>query len=115
VAASAAAGAVGRWAVLWLMWAVPPVPHRDGLAKDVGQQLGWPELLIGSLLVVPGVAWAAATTPGRLAAGVVAAGVLTTCWGRRVRRRLGGVTGDCLGAGCYAAQLAGLLAASARL
>ncbi|QEL18236.1 adenosylcobinamide-GDP ribazoletransferase [Limnoglobus roseus] len=114
LAVAIAAGTLGRWAALLLMSAIPPVTNRDGLAKDVGQRVGWPAVAVGLLLAVPGVVGFAVVDPIRCSAAVIAVGLMTALWGWYVRRRLGGVTGDCLGAGCYFAQLVVLLAATAR-
>jgi len=45
----------------------------------------------------------------------VAAALATLCLGRGLRQRLGGLTGDCLGASQQLAEIALLLAASAAL
>ncbi len=111
IATIAASGAVGRWAILLLMAASPPVANRESLAKDVGERIGWRELAVGTLLAVPGVAACGWAAPLRTGVGVVAAAVVTVVWAEYVRRRLGGVTGDCLGCGCYFGQCAFLLAA----
>jgi adenosylcobinamide-GDP ribazoletransferase len=113
VATVAASAAVGRWAIVLLMVAVAPVTNRESLAKDVGERVGWRELVGGSLTAVPGVVafgWAA---PLRTGVGWFAVGVATVVWAIYVRRRIGGVTGDCLGCGCYLGQCAFLLAATA--
>ena len=109
-----ASAALGRWAILLLMATVPPVPKRDSLAKDVGEQIGWREVAIGSLLALPGIAGYAMHDPQRLVIAIFAVVVITFVWGRYVRWRIGGVTGDCLGALCYAAQVTVLLVACAK-
>jgi adenosylcobinamide-GDP ribazoletransferase len=109
----AASAAVGRWTILLLMVCVPPVPHREGLSKDVGERIGGRELAVGTLLTVPGVAVFAWDHPTRTAAGVVVAVLLVLAWAHYVRRRIGGVTGDCLGFACYLGQCIFLLAATA--
>lgn len=113
VPAAVASAAAGRWAILLMMWRVPPVPHREGLSKDVGQQLGGRELLAGTLLAVPGVGWCLWLDPVRTAAGLAAVAGWAWLWAGWVDRRLGGVTGDCLGCGCYIGQCLVLLAVAA--
>lgn len=108
--AVAASGAVGRWAILLLMAASPPVPNRASLAKDVGERIGWREVAVGSLLALPVVAACGWAAPLRTGLGVLAVAVVTVVWAGYVRRRLGGVTGDCLGCGCYLGQCVFLLA-----
>jgi adenosylcobinamide-GDP ribazoletransferase len=113
VAAAATSGAVGRWAGVLLM-AVPPVPDREGLGRDVGARVGWPIWLAATLAAIPGAAWYMVVEPYRLTIGLGLAIAVVGVWGFYVRRRLGGTTGDCLGAGCYLGQLAVLLAAAGR-
>jgi adenosylcobinamide-GDP ribazoletransferase len=113
VATVAASAAVGRWAILLLMAVCPPVPNREGLAKDVGEQIGWRELAVGSLLVLPGAAVFGSVAPLRTGLGVAAVAASTLAWAGYVRRRIGGATGDCLGCGCYLGQCVFLLAATA--
>lgn len=112
IAAVAASATVGRWAVLVLMAAVPPAPGREGLGTVVGGRAGWTGVAAGTLTAAAGAGWYAAAEPGRFGLGMAAALVAVAGWGWYARRRLGGTTGDCLGAGCYLAQLAVLLAAA---
>jgi adenosylcobinamide-GDP ribazoletransferase len=113
VAAAACSAALGRWAILLLMAAVPPVPHRDGLGKDVVERAGFREIAIGLLFAAPFVASFAVWQPVRSLGGAAAAGLVVLGWGWYVKGRIGGVTGDCLGCGCYLAQCAVQLAAVA--
>lgn len=104
-AALVIAGALGRLAILAVMAVVPPVPARDGLAKDVGQVADW-------LTFARGAAWCAPVLIFALAydaAGLLLAALAISCfivWYRSyLLRRLGGVTGDCLGFAAYAAMI----------
>jgi adenosylcobinamide-GDP ribazoletransferase len=112
VPAVVASAAVGRWAILVLMRAVPPVPHREGLSKDVGERIGWAELVVGSLFTLVALAAFGWAKPLAAVLGVVAVVVVTLAWGWYARRRIGGVTGDVLGAACYLGQCVVLLAAT---
>jgi len=113
VTASTASAAIGRWCILLLMAAVPPVPRREGLAKDVGQRIGGRSVVLGALLTVPGIAWYAWLRPRGCGFAVAASLIVIAVWAWYVRRRLGGFTGDCLGAGCYAVQVVVILVAAA--
>jgi adenosylcobinamide-GDP ribazoletransferase len=113
VATIAASAAVGRWAILLLMATAPPVPNREGLAKDLGEQIRWREWMVGSLLAGLCLAVFAWTAWLRAGLGLLAVAALTFAWARYVRRRIGGVTGDCLGFACYLGQCVFLLAATA--
>lgn len=114
-AALIASASLGRVLILPAMVLLPPLTGRDSIAKDAGQGAGWPDVLVGVLVAAPGVAWYAWLAPLRLAATLVvlAVGMLAFLW--LVRRRLGGITGDCLGTLCYMGQVTVLLAACARI
>lgn len=114
VAATVASATLGRWVILLVMATLAPVPGRDGLARDVGQQLTAGEVLFGSLLTIPGAVVWAVTDPSRVLAAVVVLPLFAAAFVLYVRRRLGGVTGDCLGCACYVGQVLVLLAATAR-
>jgi adenosylcobinamide-GDP ribazoletransferase len=104
------AGAVGRLVILAVMSVVPPVPAREGLSKDVGQEADWGTFLRGALLVSPVLAIAVLYD----LVAVVLTGVLLVVfviWFRRyLLKRLGGVTGDCLGFSAYAGMVVATLA-----
>jgi adenosylcobinamide-GDP ribazoletransferase len=113
VAAVTASATLGRWAILPAMWALPPVADRESLSRDMGRQLGAKRLAQGTAMAVPGCAWLALLSPGRVAIGVAAVLVLTAWLVHYVGRRLGGMNGDSLGFLCYASQVVVLLAAGA--
>jgi adenosylcobinamide-GDP ribazoletransferase len=115
IATVAASAAIGRWGCMVMKAAVSPVPGREGLAKDsdLGERLSTGRLLWGSLLMVLAVTAFAWIEPVRAALGVAAAVVGVLCWAFYVRWRIGGLTGDSLGCGCYLAQCLFLLAAIA--
>ncbi len=97
----------GRWSAAPLLAALPPL--SDGLAKDIARNASIFPLLGASLLMA--MATAAAwwwEIPHWWQAGVVA---LITCavWGLYLQRRLGGQSGDLLGAGNQLVELAVLL------
>jgi adenosylcobinamide-GDP ribazoletransferase len=100
-----AAGGIARLITLITMAAVPPVPGRDGLSKDIGQEASLKTVLVGSLLIAPVFVFVARHDPlGAL--GITLAIAVFIVWLRRLLlRRLGGVTGDCLGFAAYAGQL----------
>jgi len=108
-----ASTAIGRWAILVLMVLVPPVPDREGLSKDVGERIRGIALVFGSLAALPFAAFAASYEPLRTGAAVAIVALLMLAWGRYVQSRIGGITGDALGCGCYIAQVAVLLVLAA--
>ncbi len=114
IAAVTASATLGRWAILPAMWALPPAADRESLSRDIGRQIGPKRLLLGTVMAIPGCAWLAFISPGRLAIGCAAIVVLIAGLVRYVGRRLGSMSGDCLGFLCYVSQVAVLLAAAAR-
>ncbi|MDR2327107.1 MAG: adenosylcobinamide-GDP ribazoletransferase [Acidovorax sp.] len=109
---------LSRFAPLLLMRSLPHV----GLAASsktlhvAGQQMGWPGLLTGALWCLPALALLTWLGTYTLVLGMVAAMAITT-WLllRWFHHRLGGMTGDCLGACQQLNELALLLAAAIHL
>jgi len=112
--ATLASATLGRWVILLVMKLLAPIPNRASLARELGERLTWKELLIGSLLTVPGVVLWALVSPYRIAVALAALLFFVLLFVAYLRRRLGGVTGDCLGCACYLAQIIVLFAASAK-
>lgn len=109
-----ASSAVGRWVIVLVMVRVPPVPRRESLSRDTGSQLNRWNLLAATLWTLPAAVWLAVQLPQHAALAVTL--LVPTIFGfmRWVDRRLGGITGDCLGCIGFVAQLLVLLAAAAR-
>ena len=96
------------------MWALPPVPERASISRDVGQPIGPGRLAWGSILAGLGCLPIARESLPRLGVALVAVLIVTAGLVIYVRRRIGGMTGDCLGFLCYAAQITVLLVSTAR-
>jgi adenosylcobinamide-GDP ribazoletransferase len=93
-----AATACGRAAVSWACRRGVPAARPDGLGALVAGTTGWPALALGTAFVA---ALAVSAVPGRAWQGpiaVVAALAVALLLLRHVVRRLGGITGDVLGA-----------------
>jgi adenosylcobinamide-GDP ribazoletransferase len=105
----ASALATGRLAVTWACRRGVPAARPGGMGALVAGTAGWPELVIGSA----GTAAASlAAVPGRLWQGPLAVAVgLGAGWlvQRHAEARLGGITGDVLGALVEVAQTVTLL------
>ena len=113
IAAVTASAALGRWAILPAMWALPPVADRESLSRDIGRQIGSKRLAAGDRDGSAGLRLARTHQP-RSAGDCVAAVVVLIAWlVRYVGRRLGGMNGDSLGFLCYASQVVVLLMAAA--
>jgi adenosylcobinamide-GDP ribazoletransferase len=115
VPAVVASASLGRWLMLPLMALLPPPADHSSLARDLGSRLGARGVLVGGVLTLPGIAALAIADPWRCAAGVLGCLVALLAAWRYFARRLGGATGDCLGALCYAGQLVVLLACAGRI
>src|SRR5262245_35097740 len=111
--AGAASGALGRWLALPVRALVPPVADRPGLARDLVTKLSTREVLLGLLTAGPAVLAFGLLLPFQFAGAVVGMVLFLIWFVPYLQKRLGGVTGDCLGFACYAGQLIVLLAASA--
>jgi len=96
VAALLLAPVLGRWSAVVLMATQPYAREGGSPARFVGRV----ELAVATVLAVA----AAAVEPWRGAAAVVAVAALAAVWGWRCRRRIGGVTGDTIGAGVVMAE-----------
>jgi len=94
----AAGAAAGRLAVAWACRTGVPAARPDGLGALVAGTVGWPACVAGTLAVaavavpaVPGRAWQG---PLAVVLGLAASALVL----RHAVRRLGGITGDVLGA-----------------
>lgn len=114
VSAIVASATLGRWVILLVMALLLPVPGRASLARDVGERLSVGEVVVGSLLTLPGIVGWALVQPGRCAVAVAILLIFVVAFAAYLRRRLGGVTGDCLGCAAYAGQVLVLLVAAAQ-
>lgn len=109
-----AAGGISRWVILLAMFKLAPVPNRDGLSKDIGGRPAFRQVLLGLLPILPAVIVFGVCLPIQCLLGLVAVAVTLWWFLRFVERRLGGITGDCLGCIAYVTQVIVLLAAAAR-
>jgi adenosylcobinamide-GDP ribazoletransferase len=106
LAALVATDAAGRLAAVLLMAALPPA-RGDGLSASVGQP-GAGMALVAALLTFA-IAWLALSF-GAAVLLVMAAAVSAAGIGLLARNRLGGQTGDVLGAACQICQCLALMA-----
>lgn len=114
-AALIASAAAGRWMIVWAMAAIPPVAERESLSRDVGSRMSWRCFILSGLGALPAIAWFAYRMPTAflIACGLNAVALLMI--GSLIRRKIGGMTGDCLGCIGYVSQVLWLLAATARV
>lgn len=109
-----ASSAVGRWVIVLVMLCVPPVPHRESLSRDIGSQLNRGDLLVATLWTIPAATLFAVQLPLHAVLAVALLAPTLFWFVRLVNRRLGGITGDCLGCIGYLSHVLVLLAAAAR-
>jgi adenosylcobinamide-GDP ribazoletransferase len=98
LAGIAAATAAGRLAVTWTCRRGVPAARPDGLGAAVAGTVGWFSAIAGlaavAVLALPAAPGRPLQGPAAVAVSLVAAALLV----RHVVRRIGGVTGDVLGA-----------------
>lgn len=108
-----AASAFGRVVILFVRATCPSVADRAGLAHDISGRSGWVYALLGTILVLPLFTWLGIQHPERMLGALLTATLFVIWFVSYLRRRIGGVTGDCLGFSCYVGQLIFLLSAVA--
>jgi len=112
--AAVAAFATGRLAVTWACRRGVPAARPDGLGALVAGTVGWPALTVATAavaaLAVPAVAGRPWQGPLAVALALAAALLLV----RHAVHRLGGVTGDVLGAAVEASTTVALVALTLR-
>jgi adenosylcobinamide-GDP ribazoletransferase len=107
-----AAHALARWSSLPLLWRHPYARAEGGTGTAFASEVTFARVAGGSL-----VAFAAAGIVLRERAAIAVPAAMLIVWlsGRFYRRRIGGVTGDCLGATVVLVEVATYLVAAARL
>jgi adenosylcobinamide-GDP ribazoletransferase len=112
-AALVAGSALSRWVMVAVMVFVPPAPSRDSLSRDIASRLNVKDLATASLWMLPAIAPFFLVLPLRAVISIVVLIPLVLWFQRLVRRRLGGVTGDCLGCIGYMSHVTVLLVTAA--
>ena len=111
LASLVAISAISRTMALWLGWALPYARTGVGLGRVVTETAGIRELAFASATAV-GIT-GVVVGPWHAAVLVLVAVAVTVTMAGLCRRRLGGVTGDTLGATTELCELSGLLVACA--
>ncbi|WP_432241241.1 adenosylcobinamide-GDP ribazoletransferase [Herbaspirillum robiniae] len=117
LAALGIAHPLSRWLATCLIWRLDYV-REEGKAKPLAQHMGHGEFLLAScfgLAPIVGVICLGMMSWQRVVAGVVLAALAAAWLARRFVRRLGGYTGDCLGAVQQLSELAFYLGALATM
>ena len=94
--------ALGRWSILLLTAALPYARPSASVVEGMGRRpLVWGTLVVAAAL--------GAARSGRACAAAAAVVAVTACFGFYCRRRIGGITGDTLGASVQLCESAALL------
>jgi adenosylcobinamide-GDP ribazoletransferase len=109
-----ASGAIGRWAMLWLMHTMRPIEGRQTLARTVTGQKTGRAIFVAAILGLPTVIAWLTIDPVGIAIAVAVSGIVLAAYRIMLLRRVGGSTGDLLGCSGYLVQLVVLLVAVSR-
>jgi adenosylcobinamide-GDP ribazoletransferase len=108
-----AAATLGRLLTVIVMATTPTAPTVTSLAKDVAANIRPRDIALAAITALPGLLPFALARPAALAATALASTLFVIWFRALVIRKVGGATGDCVGAAAYAGQLLMLLAATA--
>jgi len=114
VVALVASGALGRWAMVWLMHTLSPVGDRQSLARTVAGQKPAQAIIGAAVLGLPAVLPWLLMDLGGVAIAIAVSAVVLVIYRMQVLRRVGGSTGDLLGCSGYLVQLIVLFVAVSR-
>jgi adenosylcobinamide-GDP ribazoletransferase len=106
-----AAHAIARWAPLPLLSFLPYVRPEGGTGTPFAGGVTTPRLALGTALML---AIVGVTLGLRAIPTIIAATIITAVAGWYFRRRIGGITGDCLGATTQCVELTTYLVLAAR-
>ena len=95
--------AIGRWSILLLTATLPYARQTASVVREMGKT----SLLIGTLFLAIALAGSRLWCAGAAAIGAI---VVSACFGLYCRRRIGGITGDTLGANVQLCECASLIA-----
>lgn len=109
------AASIARWVMVLAIVRVPPLPRPESLTRDVGHRLTGRDVVLASLGGIPFVAVFAYLQPLHFLAAVGLVSLGAWSFFRQVRKRIGGMTGDCLGCLGYVSQILVLLAAAMQI
>jgi len=103
------AASLGRLSGMLLLAALPTIPERQSLSRDL-VALPAARVSLALIATLPALMWLAWLDRAAALLAICACAVVVWIGVRYLRRRLGGSTGDALGTATYAVQLTTLLA-----
>jgi adenosylcobinamide-GDP ribazoletransferase len=107
-----ASAMLGRWVMVLAMFCLPPVPRRESLARDISRGVSVRDLLVSGFAGIPFAVSFAYCLPWNCLVAILLVTLAVWRFHVRVKQKIGGTTGDCLGFIGYVAQLLVLLAAA---
>lgn len=107
-------GVMGRLAMVVVLAAVPPAPETVGLGSGMSRGADFSRPVCAAVLVSPVLIWAAWRAPVAALVLLLGSGAFVFWFRRLLLRRLGGSTGDCVGAAGYFVAVLASLVMSAR-
>lgn len=110
----AISGAMGRLMVLVVLALLPPIVDREGLASSAAPSANWTTVALGAVFIAPVLALGLAVDWRSMLVATAACLVFAIWFRRLVARRIGGMTGDCLGFAAYAGIVISTLAFAIR-
>ncbi|HUY87860.1 MAG TPA: adenosylcobinamide-GDP ribazoletransferase [Pirellulales bacterium] len=109
-----ASAAIGRWAMVLAMAWLAPLPDRPSLTQQTGRQTLGVHVFWGACTALAGSLPLAFQSPWRFGLSIAVVLAVTAWFVSYLRRRIGGTTGDAVGAVCYVSQIVVLLCCSLR-
>jgi adenosylcobinamide-GDP ribazoletransferase len=109
-----ASATLGRWSMAIAPGVLPPIAGRSSLSAMLDPAATRRATPVAALLVLPGLLPLAWFAPQQAVLAVIASMFVAYCFVIYVRRRIGGMTGDCLGCLCLLVQIVVLLVLAAR-
>ena len=97
------ASVIARWTPLPLGAILSPVRGPEGQGRRIADGMSWRTVVIGTVMAIGIVVLFLRTSAWQ---PIVAVGILTALSGMYYQRRLGGITGDCMGATIQISEIA---------
>ncbi|PIE02443.1 MAG: adenosylcobinamide-GDP ribazoletransferase [Acidobacteria bacterium] len=108
-----ASASLGRLVTVISIGLLKPIASREGLAKEAGHNARWRDVFFAALLILPLLLVWGWCTPVKMALSLICTAMALWLVLSKIRKHIGGITGDCLGMICYMTQVIVLLVCAA--